>query len=136
MEGRIKNHKSKIIHLRDCLEFVAGDRSILRELLHPDKADLAIRYSLAHAKVRPGEKTTPHRLGTAEVYYIIEGRGRMHIDAESAEVVAGSAVYIHPRSIQHIENLGPDDLVFLCIVDPAWRAQDEEILDPRDLSGR
>ena len=136
LEGRIENHKSKIIALRDCEEFVAGDRSILRELLHPDKADLAIRYSLAHARVRPGEKTTPHRLRTGEVYYIIEGQGRMHIDAESSEVVAGSAVYIPPRSIQHIENTGTQDLVFLCIVDPAWRAQDEEVLDPRDLSGQ
>lgn len=60
----------------------------------------------------------------------------MHIDAESSEVVAGSAVYIPPRSIQHIENTGTQDLVFLCIVDPAWRAQDEEVLDPRDLSGQ
>ena len=29
-----------IRHLKDCEEFTAGDRSLLRELLHPDKADL------------------------------------------------------------------------------------------------
>ncbi len=34
-------------HLKDCDEFVAGDDSLLRELLHPDKADLRLRYSLA-----------------------------------------------------------------------------------------
>ncbi|MEN6427338.1 MAG: cupin domain-containing protein [Phycisphaerales bacterium] len=118
--------------LSDCEEFPAGDRSILRELLHPDKADLAIRYSLAHARVRPGETTTPHRLRTTEVYYIIEGQGRMHIDAETSEVGAGCAIYIPARSIQHIENTGAEDLVFLCIVDPAWTAADEEILgDPQ-----
>jgi mannose-6-phosphate isomerase-like protein (cupin superfamily) len=113
--------------LRDCEEFTGGDRSILRELLHPDKADLAIRYSLAHARVRPGETTTPHRLQTAEVYYIMEGRGRMHIDAEISEVGVGCAIYIPPRSVQHIENIGPGELVFLCIVDPAWRVEDEEV---------
>ena len=43
--------------LKDCREFVAGDGSILRELLHPEKADLQIRYSLACAKVTAGQKT-------------------------------------------------------------------------------
>jgi len=113
--------------LNDCDEFIAGDQSILREILHPDKADLAIRYSLAHAKVPAGRATTPHRLRTAEVYYILDGHGRMHIDAEVAEVAAGSTVYIPPRAIQCIENAGPGDLAFLCIVDPAWTAADEEI---------
>jgi mannose-6-phosphate isomerase-like protein (cupin superfamily) len=114
--------------LRDCDEFVAGDGSILRELLHPGKTDVAIRYSLAHAIVRPGETTRAHRLRTAEVYYILSGRGRMHVDAESAAVDAGSAIYIPPGAVQSISNTGNCDLVFLCIVDPAWRADDEEIL--------
>jgi mannose-6-phosphate isomerase-like protein (cupin superfamily) len=117
-----------IQRLQDCEEFVAGDRSILRELLHPDKADLAIRYSLAHARVGPGETTTPHRLGTAEVYYILRGQGRMHIDAEVSDVPPGCAVYIPPHAVQFIENTGDGELVFLCIVDPAWRSTDEEIL--------
>jgi len=118
-----------IRRLSDCEAFVAGDRSILRELLHPDKTDLAIRYSLAHATVRRGKTTTPHRLRTAEVYCIVEGQGRMHIDAEISEVAAGCTIYIPPRSVQHIENTGSGDLVFLCIVDPAWRPDDEEILE-------
>jgi mannose-6-phosphate isomerase-like protein (cupin superfamily) len=55
---------------------------MLRELLHPDKADLAIRYSLAHAVVKPGLATTSHILKTTEVYYIMEGEGIMHINEE------------------------------------------------------
>jgi len=117
-----------IRYLNECEEFIADDRSTLREILHPDKADLAIRYSLAHARVRSGEKTTPHRLRTAEVYYILEGNGRMHIDARVADVTTGCAIYIPPATTQFIENTGDDDLVFLCIVDPAWRSEDEEVL--------
>ena len=113
--------------LWDCEEFVAADGSILRELLHPDKADVAIRYSLAHAKVPPGETTKPHRLVTTEVYYIMEGSGRMFIDGDSTLVGPGCAVYIPPGSTQYIQNLSDDDLVFLCIVDPAWKAEDEEV---------
>jgi mannose-6-phosphate isomerase-like protein (cupin superfamily)/2'-5' RNA ligase len=117
-----------IRRLKDCDEFIGGDDSILRELLHPDKADLKIRYSLAYATVRPGARTKPHRLSTTEVYYILAGRGRMHIDNESAEVDAESAVYIPPHCVQYIENIGGSNLVFLCIVDPAWRIEDEEVV--------
>jgi mannose-6-phosphate isomerase-like protein (cupin superfamily) len=119
-----------IKNLKDCPEFTAGDDSLLRELLHPDKADLEIHYSLAHATVRPHRKTIPHRIQASEVYYIIEGKGLMHIDAESAELTAPCAVYIPPDSIQYIENTSHSDLKFLCIVDPPWRPDLEQILDP------
>ena len=129
MESQIKDQKSKIIHLSDCGQFVTGDGSTLRELLHPDKADVAIRYSLAHARVGPGEQTKAHRLKTAELYYILSGRGRMYIDAEVTDVDADCAIYIPPGAVQHIANTGKDDLLFLCIVDPAWREADEEIIE-------
>ncbi len=108
--------------------FKAGDTSFLREFLHPAKEPLDIGYSLAHAEVGPGEKPLPHRLKSAEVYYVLEGRGLMHIGSEKAEVVAEEAVYIPPGQVQFIENLGPGRLAFLCIVDPAWTTGDEEVL--------
>lgn len=117
-----------IKYLKDCHEFTAGDDSILRELLHPDKMPLQINYSLAHAKVEVGQTTKSHKLKTAEVYYIISGQGLVHIDGESLEVGSECAVYIPPNSKQYIENTGNSDLEFLCIVDPAWREEDEEIL--------
>jgi len=116
-----------IRNLAACEEFTAGDNCRLRELLHPDKADLAVRYSLAHAVVAPGQTTWLHALRTTEVYYILSGRGTMHIDGETAPVRPGDAVYIPPSAKQQITNTGPDDLVFLCIVDPAWRSRDEVV---------
>ena len=114
--------------LQDGEEFIAGDGSLLRELLHPDKADLALSYSLAHAVVKPGQVSKPHKLSTSEVYYILEGKGVMHIDKESANVRPGQAIYIPPHSRQYIHNTGSSELKFLCIVDPAWRRENEEIL--------
>ena len=114
--------------LRDCEDIIAADNSILRELLHPDKANLKLRYSLAHAIVKPGNTSLAHKLKTSEVYYILEGEGEMHINNESAKVHSGQAVYIPPNSKQYIKNIGNSDLKFLCIVDPAWRAKDEKIL--------
>ena len=113
--------------LKKCKEFVAGDDTILRELLHPDKESLKLRYSLAHAVLKKGKRSYRHKLKTSEVYYILEGSGLMHIGDESKKVVGGDAVYIPPGSVQHIENKGKTDLKFICIVDPAWRKQDEQV---------
>ena len=115
--------------LKSCDEFIAGDSTVLRELFHPDKADLALRYSLAHATVGPGDTSTPHKLKTSEVYYILEGKGIMWVNDESAAVYPGQVVYIPPCAVQHISNVGETDLKFLCIVDPAWRVEDEEVLN-------
>jgi mannose-6-phosphate isomerase-like protein (cupin superfamily) len=120
----------RIRKLAQTQQIIAGDGTRLRELLHPDRDyPFSGRYSLAHAIVPVGGKSVPHRLATDEVYYILDGDGVMHIDSETAAVVAGDAIDIPPKAIQWIENTGPVELVFLCIVDPAWRRDDEEILD-------
>lgn len=113
--------------LKHCEAFIAGDNTILRELLHPAKADLNLRYSLAHAVVKPGLASYRHRLKTSEVYYILQGEGVMHIGSESRQVGPQQAIYIPPDAVQYIENSGATDLVFLCIVDPAWREEDETV---------
>lgn len=116
-------------NLKDCEEFISRDGAILRELLHADKGTFAFRYSLAHAKIKPGVKTQPHKLKTSEVYYILSGKGRMFIDKETREVGPGDAIDIPPLAVQCIENTGREDLDFICIVDPAWRLEDEDILE-------
>ena len=117
-----------IRQLKDCPEFIAGDTCHLRELLNAKTDKRAYRYSLAHAIVKPGTKTKPHALKTSEVYYILDGQGRMHVDHETAKVGPGAVIDIPPNAVQYIENTGKADLVFLCIVDPAWCAEDEKIL--------
>jgi mannose-6-phosphate isomerase-like protein (cupin superfamily) len=116
-------------YLNDCREFIAGDDSILREILHPEKTAAQIHYSLAHAKVEAGRKTKPHKLKSSEVYYVTAGQGLMRIDQEDFEVGPDCTVYIPPNAVQYIENTGDSDLKFLCIVDPAWHPQDEEVFD-------
>ncbi len=110
---------------------VAGDGCILKEVLSPLRDDVSLRYSLAHAEVKPGEKTALHTLKSSEVYYIIAGEGVVSIDGANSSVRGGSVVYIKPGASQCIENTGTSDLVFLCIVDPAWKKEDEviEIID-------
>ncbi len=118
-----------IRRIRDRPEIVAGDATRLREVFNPVRDPLELRYSLAVARVAPGQTTTLHRLRHSEVYHVLEGRGEMRIDDERAPVEAGDVVYVPPGAAQQITNRGPDELVFACIVDPAWRPEDEEILE-------
>jgi mannose-6-phosphate isomerase-like protein (cupin superfamily) len=107
------------------------DRSVLCELLHPDKTPdaSALACSIAHAIVPKGESTLPHRLlKSTELYYILKGTGCMKIEGESSTVRPGQIVLIPPGAVQNIRNTGTCDLVFLCIVSPKWQARDEELV--------
>lgn len=112
----------------DCAEIVAGDGTMLRELLHPDRDyPFGGRYSLAHARLGAGRRSKAHGLVSSEVYYILSGEAEMHINGETARLTAGDTVEIPPGSAQWIVNIGAVELRFLCIVDPAWRKEDESV---------
>ena len=114
--------------IANCTHERVIDRSLLSELLHPDKVTGAkeLECSIAHAIIPPGESTLPHLLKrSTELYYILKGVGEMHIENESAPVSEGQCILIPPQARQWIRNTGKDDLVFLCIVSPKWQVDDE-----------
>ncbi len=112
-------------------EIIAIDETILREIINPlhDDGNLKLGYSIAHAIVKPGNASLSHRIKTSsEIYYILKGCGRMYVDEENEDVGPGDTIYVPPNAIQYIENTGDTNLVFLCIVYPSWRAEDEELI--------
>lgn len=115
--------------LGECDEFLAGDHTILRELLHPARAPLRIGYSLAHGTLGPGQSSKRHRLASSEVYYFWAGRGILYAGEEKSTVEPGVAVYVPPGVVQWVENSGREPIEFLCVVDPAWQREDEEVLE-------
>lgn len=118
-----------ITSLNRCEEFLAGDHTRLRELLHPFRVPVSIQYSLAHGRLEPGKRSKLHRLLSSEVYYFLAGRGVFQVGDESATVEPGTVIYVPPGMAQTLENTGGTGLEFLCLVDPAWRPQDEEVIE-------
>jgi mannose-6-phosphate isomerase-like protein (cupin superfamily) len=106
-----------------------NEGTIISQIFHPHNTLSGIRYSISHCTIKPGKRSKRHKMKTSEVYYIIEGKGIMHIDEETQPVTKDAAIYIPPFSVQFIENTGITDLKFLCIVDPAWRQEDETMLE-------
>ncbi|MGB9838034.1 cupin domain-containing protein [Methanothermobacter sp.] len=80
------------------------DATLLSGILHPKNDPVGMNFSLAHALLREGEASPPHRQrGSVEVHYILEGEAIMQIDDEARVVKVGDAVY---TSVQYIENIG------------------------------
>ncbi len=110
----------------ECPSFVANDGCSIRELIHPRNDRIDAPFSLAIAEVARGASTYRHRLAQTEVYYILDGNGRVHVGDDARDVRAGDAVFIPPHALQWIDNTGAGTLRFAAIVAPPWRAEDDE----------
>ncbi|MDH3611601.1 MAG: cupin domain-containing protein [Nitrosopumilus sp.] len=101
----------------------------IKQYFHPHNTLNGIRFSLAQFTLEQGKSSLLHKLQSSEIYYILEGTGKLNVGDESFSVKKDDSVYVPPMSEQFIENTGEVDLKFLCIVDPAWKAEDEIILE-------
>jgi mannose-6-phosphate isomerase-like protein (cupin superfamily) len=111
-----------------CNEFYTLERCYITELSNtPDDRDA----SIARARVEPGVTTRWHRLrGTAERYYILNGRGRVEVGKlPPQEVHAGDCVLVPAMCRQRITNIGSEDLVFLAICTPRFSSNIYEDLE-------
>ncbi|TAK30417.1 MAG: cupin domain-containing protein [Saprospiraceae bacterium] len=120
-----------VINTLNVHAFTSGDLTEIRELLHPQKGGPSLPYSLAYGTLKEGKSSAPHRLlRNKEVYYILSGTARLRADGTVHDLKMGDCFCIPENALQSIENAGKEELQFLCIVSPPWRAEDE------DISGR
>lgn len=113
--------REQILHFNPGREYFFREGCHINELSNSAE-DEAV--SIARARVEPGATTRWHRLaGIVERYVIISGSGRVEIGAQAPQRVGpGDVVVIPPRCPQRIANIGADDLVFLAICSPRFRA--------------
>ncbi len=124
----VENHGMLLKKLSSIPSFLAGDATLIREWLHPEKDGVHLPYSIAFAELEPGAASLPHRLrGSSEVYIVIEGAGIAHLDGQPQPLQSGELLLIPAGAEQFIENTGTGHLRFICIVAPAWRSDDEVV---------
>lgn len=113
-----------IRNINDATPFATKDGSEIRELL-AHRNSCITRQSLAEARLPPQTSTTPHHhRATEEIYYILEGSGRMRIGDEQCDVQPGDAIAIPPGAIHQIVNTGATTLKFLCCCAPGYEHDD------------
>ena len=105
--------------------FSGQEGTKIRQIFSPQDTANVIRYSIAHCTISPNKTSKPHTMKTSEIYYILEGSGIFHIGEEQSKVKKNDAIFVPPNSRQFLENVGKVDLIALCIVDPAWKQEDE-----------
>ncbi|HUU47752.1 MAG TPA: cupin domain-containing protein [Nitrosopumilaceae archaeon] len=106
-----------------------NEGTTIKQYFHPHNTLNGIRFSLAEFTIKKGKSSLHHKLQSSEIYYILQGVGILRVNEESFAVKKDDSVYVPPMSEQFIENSGTEDLRFLCIVDPAWKIEDEIILE-------
>ena len=101
----------------------------IKQYFHPHNTLNGINYSVAQFTLESGKKSKLHKINSSEIYYILEGSGNITINEDTHQIKKDDSVYVPPNSKQFIENSGTADLKFLCIVEPAWKADDEVLLE-------
>ena len=119
----------EIKNLNEAPPFITKDGSEIRELLAYRNS--AIRnQSLAEARLPVGGATQEHFHPCAEeIYYITHGAGKIRIESEICEVVAGDAIAIPPGKKHKLWNTGGETLRLLCCCAPAYENSDTIITE-------
>ena len=101
----------------------------IKQYFHPNNTLNGINYSIAQFTLEPKKRSKLHKISSSEIYYILEGNGSLKINDKTYKLEKDDSVYVPANSKQFIKNTGTDDLRFLCIVEPAWKADDEILLE-------
>jgi mannose-6-phosphate isomerase-like protein (cupin superfamily) len=114
----------EVRNLEEAKPFTTKDGSTIRELLGLPTSHLVRNQSLAEATLSPGQATERHYHGeTEEIYFLVEGGGRMEVDGEEREVGPGDAVLIPPGA-WHTLLAGSRGARLLCCCAPPYRHED------------
>jgi len=75
--------------------------------------------------VAPGKTARAHKHQEHEAFFITQGRGRMRVDDETAEVGPGDMIFMNPWNVHELQNLSEeDDLIFL---DLCWEDMSQAV---------
>ena len=73
---------------------------------------------VSSTRLNPRKATTGHKHpGQEEVYYFIEGTGKMELDDETIKVQPGDVVLIEDGVFHRVHNTGDYGLYFVCVFD-------------------
>lgn len=108
--------------------FTAGDATTIREVLHPKNDPVDTGYSLAEARLAPGKSSYPHILQEqSELYIFIQGTACVYIEQEQCTAKAGEVVLVPAGAKQYVKNVGEQELIFYCVVNPPWSEADDKV---------
>ena len=118
-----------VVNVDQVSPFTTKDGSQIRELLAYRNAQIR-HQSLAEATLPSGGSTDEHYHPRAEeIYFILEGQGRMKVGEVTREIRAGDAIGIPPGKRHKLWNHGPGSMRLLCCCAPCYEHDDTVITE-------
>ena len=103
---------------------MTADGSTIRELFGLPTGGVE-RVSLAEATLAPGQATQRHNhRASEEIYFVLDGEGKMELDGEQRRVGAGDAIAIPSGAWHELRAEGDRPLRILCCCAPPYRHED------------
>lgn len=119
----------QIKNINSVESFITKDGSEIREMLAYRNSFIK-NQSLAESRLPVGCATLEHyHLKTEEIYFILEGKGKMKIEDEICDVDSGDAIAILPGKHHKIWNIGKNVLKILCCCAPPYEDNDTVITE-------
>ena len=127
--ARITDFAMDIKNLNHVDAFITKDGSEIRELLAHRNSEIR-NQSLAEGRLPVGASTQEHyHPKTEEIYFLTHGQGRMRIEGEIRDVIAGDAIAIPPGRRHKLWNTGKETLRLLCWCAPGYEHSDTIITE-------
>lgn len=82
------------------------------------------------SEVDPGSSSNPHAHDNEEVFFVVAGYGRIHVEGQTVDVGPGSCVLVPGGAVHRLLNDGHEVLRVLCSVAPPF---ERAVFDDRHL---
>jgi len=94
---------------------------IIWDLLNPEKinGNSKIDYNMSYVVLKAQEHSLRYQnLNSIVIYYILEGKGLIHINGEKEKIYPVQVIFIPLSSIHHLENSEKKELKYIKVVYP------------------
>lgn len=115
----------KVLRARSAPRYKRDD-GITSYLLASPRTSGARHLTVTRVDIEPGGSQRIHHHAAEQVYFILEGRGRMTVGEETREVSAGDCVFIPGDSPHGLENRSESPLRYVSAAAPSFAAGDLE----------
>ena len=72
--------------IEESKSFLGEEGTEIRQIFHPHNTLNGINFSLAHSIILSGKRSKPHKMKSAEVYFVLQGEGIIHVDDETRKI--------------------------------------------------
>tara|TARA_R100001463_G_scaffold8717_4_gene26572 strand:- start:7248 stop:7601 length:354 start_codon:yes stop_codon:yes gene_type:complete len=102
MKLNIQNIQGDLVKQDD--RYIVKDNTRLRDL------------TLSSTRLKANKQTTGHsHEGQEEIYFFVQGQGKMKLDNETIDVKSNDVVLIEDNVFHKVINDSQDDLYFVCV---------------------